>query len=618
MNFTQQHLNLQSKAINWIFSNRNQFLSLEKAEDFNDHIKRMGELVLLCQLYKTIMPRTLNLQIDKLLYLGIKKLNEPDYVEQIIRSSNRFVSSLIPFATICCSLYKCKYEIKPLSDILSKLVETRYPILRDLPPSRLMDLCYSLDTMSISNSFPKVASLFKKTLLAKNPPILYLSQLDVYAITHIIFYLSNFGLRKIEETTTSQMHYICWLIDALMGLFLYQKNWDIVAELLMCHQCLNFYSEPLCSIAWNNLMRTQKEDGSLTGATSTGLTINDEIKGSNNYEFKENYHTTIVTLAASLLYCKAPNDHVNINNNNNHNWNSRLSNNHGQHALQQSYQWLQVIRKDMSDSASFLYHLLGEWIYGNVIDQQICNSGRLQETASNIKLRLDEQLKNNFSSTNLDPALVLLCAGIFRRLKLTCKVLESFVDEIANALKLHNSKSTVEEDISLFLSRLLTYKLGYIPMPRLPLVSSLKELTSRSYSDKHALHDIMLYASARTCYGKNQVRNKDFQMHTYAALSSSMLSSMYSYNLDLALRLLRTMRYLSLHRTRSFTQAFNFLLNQQSQNGRFGFFASEVAQIYNDNPKYNSQEAIYLPVTVSAMWTIAETIDRRFILLHSV
>jgi hypothetical protein len=616
MTFTQQHPNLQSKAINWIFSNRNQFLSLEKAEDFNDHIKRMGELVLLCQLYKTIMPRTLNLQIEKLLYLVIRKLNEPDYVEQIVRSSNRFVSSLVPFATICCSLYKCKYEIKPLSDILYKLIEIKYPILRDLPPSRLMDLRYSLDAMSISNSLPKMASLFKKTLLAKNPPILYLSQFDVYAITHIIFYLSNFGLRKIEEMSISQMHYVRWLIDALMGLFLYQKNWDIVAELLMCYQCLNFYSQPLCSIAWNNLMRTQKKDGSFTGATSPGLTIKDEIKEPINYEFRENYHTTIVTLVASLLYCKTPNGHMKMINNN-HNWNSRLSNNRGRHALQQSYQWLQVIRKDMSNSASFLYHLLGEWIYGNVLDHQICNSGRFQDTASNIKLRLDEEL-NNYSSSNLDPALVLLCAGIFRRLKLTCKILESFVDEIANALKLHDSISTIEEDTSLFLSRLITHKLGHIPMPRLPVVSSMEELTSGSYSDKQALRDTILYASAQTCYGKNQVYNRDFQKYAYAALSGPMLSCMYSYNLDLALCLLRTMRYLSFHRTRSFTQAFDFLLNQQSQNGRFGFFAPEVLEITDGNTQYNSQEGVYLPITVSAMWTIAETIDQRFTLLHSI
>jgi len=251
------------------------------------------------------------------------------------------------------------------------------------------------------------------------------------------------------------------------------------------------------------------------------------------------------------------------------------------------------------------------------MNQQLYKSGRLQEIASNIKFSLDQQLKSDFSSANLDPALVLLSDAIFGRLKLKCDILEGFVDEIANALKLHNSTSTME-DISLFLSRFMLHKLGRIPMPCLRQISSVEELTSRSYLDKQALYDTISYASARSCYGKNQVEDKDFLTHIHAALSASMLGSMYSYNLDLALRLLRTMRYVSFHRTRSFAQAFNFLLSQQSHNGRFGFFAPEVLQISKGNPQYNSQEEIYLPITVSAMWTIAETIDPRFILFDSV
>ena len=78
------------------------------------------------------------------------------------------------------------------------------------------------------------------------------------------------------------------------------------------------------------------------------------------------------------------------------------------------------------------------------------------------------------------------------------------------------------------------------------------------------------------------------------------------------------MNYLGMQKLRYFKDSLDFILWQQRPDGRFGFFAPEVSCIRNKDPKFNEKRCLYLPITVSAMWTIAEILDPKFSVYHSI
>src|SRR5258707_301157 len=89
------------------------------------------------------------------------------------------------------------------------------------------------------------------------------------------------------------------------------------------------------------------------------------------------------------------------------------------------------------------------------------------------------------------------------------------------------------------------------------------------------------------------------------------------YNLELGMGLLRCMHYLDLCKNRSFYTGLNFLITQQQLEGRFGFLAQEISQLPISREQFEPDLNIYLPHTVSFLWTIAEITNPQFILANS-
>lgn len=91
------------------------------------------------------------------------------------------------------------------------------------------------------------------------------------------------------------------------------------------------------------------------------------------------------------------------------------------------------------------------------------------------------------------------------------------------------------------------------------------------------------------------------------------LHSFYNYKLDLGVILLRSMCQLRLRKNPSFRHSIEFLLWQQRPDGRIGFLNLGTTNI-------NTKESLnqYIPLTTSAMWTIAEAINPSFSLFSSI
>lgn len=83
-----------------------------------------------------------------------------------------------------------------------------------------------------------------------------------------------------------------------------------------------------------------------------------------------------------------------------------------------------------------------------------------------------------------------------------------------------------------------------------------------------------------------------------------LLQKLREYDLILGASLLRTLKYLGATVQEEAAYATQYLMCQQQADGRFGYYARELVE----GPRLrNAEQELYLPVTVSVLWALAET-----------
>ena len=103
-----------------------------------------------------------------------------------------------------------------------------------------MDLTRTLNQCNIRHNL-KIINSFKKTLLNNNLDVFSLQRVDAYNITHTIFYLTDFGFSNKIEVDTRKMSQIKWILNTLLYIYTFDQDWDVIAELLVCCDCLYWH-----------------------------------------------------------------------------------------------------------------------------------------------------------------------------------------------------------------------------------------------------------------------------------------------------------------------------------------------------------------------------------------
>ena len=82
-----------------------------------------------------------------------------------------------------------------------------------------------------------------------------------------------------------------------------------------------------------------------------------------------------------------------------------------------------------------------------------------------------------------------------------------------------------------------------------------------------------------------------------------LMQKLRDYDLILGASLLRTLKYLDANVEEEADYATEFLASQQQSDGRFGYYARELVE----GPRLrNADQDLYLPVSVSVLWALAE------------
>lgn len=594
------------KSLGWLHKNLRYFdISDENYKYGYTKTKALNELVFLSAVYRR-KNREDNYYISEFVNHTLSNLKRSFYIDRIKRNPNLF----LPYVSIYESLKEFGYSMVELRTCLQSLIDQKYVLSSEKIPFRELDLIRTLNKCNFKHSL-NMKNSYKKTLLYNNPEIFSLQRMDAYSITHTIFYITDFGFSNSNSVRISKTKRIelTKILNSLLYIYTIDQDWDLLAELLVCCDCIKWYP-PIYPISWNLLIKAQKSDGSIP-RYSKSMTIETDEDSSEIKYFEDNYHPTIITALACILF-RYKNNLANLHDAY-HTPINGLFKKQISSAILNTYCWIDKLARSKQYDADFFFQcmlLLAQWMYHNNI---LNKKTDLLTTSQKI---------HGLSTKGLDPlsydsGLILLIIGILNKISNKYRILNDFVDTTLDTILSHRCESLISE-LQLFLPKFLSLKIkNKDNVNKIPNDSEILSLIWDIYSGR--ISPLLLYnfISLYTNFGNDRLKLKSPVMFDInMIITAAAYHSLFTYNLDVNAKLLRSMLYLHLHNKESFYELLNYLLLQQQKDGKFGYFGQEVIKLEESG----SDEIlkIFLPVTISILWLLQEIVNPTFRLLNSI
>jgi hypothetical protein len=199
------------------------------------------------------------------------------------------------------ALRTCSRPNPHLHDGLRWQLDAGYLTAIERKPSEELDVRFHLDRAGFHHSLPSYEALYERTLLAQDFPVSYLSNDDVYDITHTIFFTMDDRIGQLR-IPAAHLPRITWMIGVLLAIHARYGNLDLLAELLLSCRYLRSQPRHVFAESWKALLASQRSDGSIPGPDfnpeNAASLVGDERA---TYSFETNYHTTIVAIQTGIL-----------------------------------------------------------------------------------------------------------------------------------------------------------------------------------------------------------------------------------------------------------------------------------------------------------------------------
>ncbi|WP_271253409.1 DUF6895 family protein [Pseudanabaena sp. Chao 1811] len=214
------------------------------------------------------------------------------YLTHLLLARNDF----LPCCAFYASLYKLGYRSKRLHAVLKMLSQSDMAKVLPLQPWSHLALYYNLWQLGLS----KRPTTWRASLYVEACPEPWVVSAEVaYAITHEVFYLSDFGFRPLRSQRI--ISYLRIWIPYWTNVFISDCNNDVAGELAMIWSCVgsgfcSSFEHPLVAVLEN-----QCEDGSVTGPDGAGTFLYTDKDSPQRRKFLACYHTTLVIMMAAAM-----------------------------------------------------------------------------------------------------------------------------------------------------------------------------------------------------------------------------------------------------------------------------------------------------------------------------
>lgn len=208
---------------------------------------------------------------------------------------------LIVLSTIFASFKRLGFQDEKTERVLHYFLTSDYCKGIEMPTWRRLDVSHASWKLGIREFSDLTLS---GTWISHHPEPWLVSSDIAYAVTHEIFYLTDFG-RMPPRISTADRNFLEISILSWLRIFAMERNFDLVAELLMCSAYLDLLH--ICDTWEHVLLAHQRDDGCFPGPIGSAADIIDTKMSSSEVDFLQNYHTTLVgSLAlAAIQNCRA-------------------------------------------------------------------------------------------------------------------------------------------------------------------------------------------------------------------------------------------------------------------------------------------------------------------------
>jgi len=300
------------RALDWVEANLDHFALPAEAKHGDDlfPLKALAELarvadVLLRQLGLDAAART---RAQALLRFAWNQYGEGSVFERVLTGGPWLV-----VGTMYSTFEENGYSHAGTRERLSRLSSGAPIEARLLPPHRrsqlaapapfgddaaavlALDLALAWRRMGLPSPWSS-ARLFPLTGLGRRPQLASLSEPQAYSLTHVVFFVTDFGLHPeaLEAPSRVYLGERCpgWMQDLLR-----RSDLDLYSELATALACAG---EPLPSGVERTLRAGQADDGSLPGPALRSRRRLEATADPGHRRFLERYHTTLAAALASF------------------------------------------------------------------------------------------------------------------------------------------------------------------------------------------------------------------------------------------------------------------------------------------------------------------------------
>jgi hypothetical protein len=297
----------EDRALTWVERHLETFnpLSHRDARRAEYVVKAAAELALLCGLACRGSRHNLAPRVSRIAEYLWDDVFRREPVQELMLAN----PASLPAFSLYSSLRQCGFEDTRYRRRLERILEDGYVTAAEKGPATQLDLIYSVTKAGLSWTGEAAFDVFRRSLLAAQPPPLPLSDLDVYAFTHTIFFLTDFGATIPSCFSEADFSYARRVLPRLLSYYLTRGHWDLAGELIMAAAEMNALREPLRVQAWMQLLSAQGEHGSFPGPVEPAAET--PIPGAEQQpapppgsaettwrHFADDYHTTLVALLA--------------------------------------------------------------------------------------------------------------------------------------------------------------------------------------------------------------------------------------------------------------------------------------------------------------------------------
>jgi hypothetical protein len=296
-----QRLEKRANAgLEWLSRNLHQFAPLEKF-DPSPRIKPFTELAILYERLRSVERGPLAARLELPHHLRrwrrflLEHCEDRAFAELGRRIPSHAYALLLPYLTLRTTGYRSPFHEETLREAWTR----GFLFAVEVVPHRVLDREYFLWKAGLLRSEPNWSKLYANTVLAVAPDALHLDREAAYAITHTLFYLSDWG-RRPPPFDEAEAERVTRILDCLMVHYWRLRHWDLLGELLTNRVSMPTRGSHLVTGASAAFLNAWRLDGCIPGE---GLDIEGLEKSPPSEResliFRECYHSTLV----GVLYC---------------------------------------------------------------------------------------------------------------------------------------------------------------------------------------------------------------------------------------------------------------------------------------------------------------------------